>query len=149
MASETKAKTASRVMDWGAKMHHVDLVMGKHRIEEGGKGGNQASPQGIGEESDLRDDPVEGGVGRGPDRHLPALIKVGGKRGADLLQGLQVEYEKFADSGSSCRGRAGRGSRFLPLILFRWRHGNGKGEELEVDWRRKQRLEEEKGTRSA
>ena len=24
----------------GAKMHHVDLVMGKHRIEEGGKGGN-------------------------------------------------------------------------------------------------------------
>lgn len=133
----------------GAKMHHVDLVMGKHRIEEGVKWGNQACLQGVGEELVLRDDPVEGGVRRGPDRRLPALIEVGGKRGADLLQGLQVEYERFVDGGSSRRGRAGRRRRFLPLILFRRRHGNGTGEELEMDWRRKQRLEEERGTRSA
>ena len=64
------------------------------------KGGNQACPQGVGEESDLHDNPVEGGVGRGPDRHLPALIEAGGKGGADFLQGLQVEYEQFVDGGS-------------------------------------------------
>ena len=75
------------------EVHHVDLIMGKHRIEESGKGGNQARPQGIGKESKLHDDPVEGGVGRGPDRHLPALIEAGGKSGADLLQGLQIEYK--------------------------------------------------------
>ena len=77
----------------GAKMHHVDLVMGKHRIEESGKGGNQARPQGVGKESDLHDDPVEGGVRRGPDRCLPALIEAGGKHQTDLLQGFQIEYK--------------------------------------------------------
>ena len=44
------------------EVHHADLIMGEHRIEESGKEGNQTRPQGIGEESDLRDDPIKGGM---------------------------------------------------------------------------------------
>ena len=36
------------------KMHHMDLIVGKHNIEEGGERGNQTSPQGVDEESNLR-----------------------------------------------------------------------------------------------
>ena len=133
----------------GTKIHHVDLVMGKHHIEESEKGGNQARPQGVGKESDLCNDLVKGGVGRGPDRRLPSLIEAGGKHRVDLLQGVQAEYERFVDGGSSCRGRAGRGHKFLPLILFRRHHGNGTREELEIDRSRKQKLEEERGARNA
>ena len=113
-------------------MHHVDLVMRKHHVEEGGKGGNQTRPQGVGKESDLRDNPVKGGMGRGLDHRPPALVEAGGERGADLLQGFQIEYEQLVDGGSGCWRRAGRRRRFLPLLLFCWRHGNGKGGELKM-----------------
>ena len=47
-------------------MHHMDLVMGKHSVEEIGKGGNQSCPQGVGKVLDLDDYPVNGEVGCGP-----------------------------------------------------------------------------------
>ena len=43
-------------------MHHMDLVMGKHGIEEIGKGGNQSRPQGVGKVPNLGDHPVNGEV---------------------------------------------------------------------------------------
>ena len=37
----------------GIKMQHVDLIMRKHSVEEGGERRNQASPKGVDEEWDL------------------------------------------------------------------------------------------------
>ena len=91
----------------GTKVHHVDLVMGEHRIEESRNGGNQTRPQGVGKKSDLRDDPIEGGMGCGSNRRPPALVEDGSKGGADLVQGFEIEYERLIDGGSSCRRRAG------------------------------------------
>ena len=48
-------------------MQHVDLVMLKHRIEEGGEGRNQASPEGIYEDWDLG-----GRLSRASARRRPA-----------------------------------------------------------------------------
>ena len=47
----------------GIKMQHVNLVMGKHCVEEGEERGNQASPQGVNEEPNLSGCPVNGGAG--------------------------------------------------------------------------------------
>ena len=77
----------------GIKVQHVDLIMGKHGIEEIRKGGNQTRPQGIGKEPDLREDPVKGGMGRRPDRGPAELVEDGGKSRADLVQGFWVEYD--------------------------------------------------------
>ena len=56
----------------GIKVQHMDLVMGKNDIEEGGEGRNQASPQGVNEELDLGGRPIDGGSGCRPgDRPLP------------------------------------------------------------------------------
>ena len=66
-------------------MHHVDLVMRKHNIEEIGKGGNQSRPQSIGEVPDLGDYSVNTEVRRGPDRGPPALVEDGGNGRTDLV----------------------------------------------------------------
>ena len=73
-------------------MHHVDLVMRKHSVEEIGKGGNQSRPQSVGEVADLGDCSVNGEVRRGPDRRPPTLVEDGGKSRADLVQGFGIEY---------------------------------------------------------
>ena len=75
-------------------MHHVDLVMGEHRIEESRERGNEASPQSASKESDLRDDPVEGGMGHRPLFRPSTLVKAGGEGGADLIQGFWIEYQR-------------------------------------------------------
>ena len=75
------------------EVHHVDLIMGVHHIEESGKGGNQTRPQGIGEEPDLPDNPIKGGMGRRPDRGPAALVEDGCKSRADLVLGFGVEYD--------------------------------------------------------
>ena len=49
------------------KMHHVDLIVGNHRIEKGGERRNQASPQGIDGDSNLYDNLVDGGMGCRPN----------------------------------------------------------------------------------
>ena len=65
-------------------MHHVDLIVGEHDIEEIKKGGNQTRPQGVGKIWDLGNYPVDGEVGCGPGRRPPALIEDGGQGQADL-----------------------------------------------------------------
>ena len=62
----------------------MDLIMGKHGVEEIRKGGNQSRPQGVGEESDLRDDLVEGGMGRGPSHRPSTLVEAGGEGEGDF-----------------------------------------------------------------
>ena len=64
-------------------MHHVDLIVGKHGVEEIRKGGNQTRPQGIGKIRDLGGCPVDGEVGCGPGRRPPAFIEDGGQSQAD------------------------------------------------------------------
>ena len=93
MASQNKGEDGKKGNGLGIKMHHMDLIMGKHCIEEGGERGNQASPQGVGKESNLHDDPVKGGMGHRPSRRPSALVEAGGERGLDFLQGFQIEYE--------------------------------------------------------
>ena len=65
-------------------MHHVDLIMGEHDIQEIRKGGNQTRPQGVGKIWDLGSYLVDGEVGRRPGRRPPALIEDGGHSQADL-----------------------------------------------------------------
>ena len=73
-------------------MHHVDLIMGEHDIEEIGKGGNQTRPQGIVKTWDFGSYTVDGEVGHGPGRRPPALIEDGGQSQAVPAQALLVEY---------------------------------------------------------
>ena len=91
----------------GIKVHHMDLIMGKHHIEEGGERGNQASPQGVDEESILRDGLVDGGMGCMLGHCLFALVEAGSERGVDLAHGLQLEHQRPADGWPDCRGRTG------------------------------------------
>ena len=65
-------------------MHHVDLIVGKHDIEEIRKGGNQTRPQGIGKILDLGDYPVNGEVRRGLGRRPPAFVEDSGQSRANL-----------------------------------------------------------------
>ena len=81
-------------------MHHMDLVMGKHSVEEIGKGGNQSRPQGVGKVPDLGDYFVDGEVGRGPGRRPPAFVEDSGQSRADLAQAFSVEYDRPIDGGS-------------------------------------------------
>ena len=81
------------------QMHHVDLIVGKHDVEEIKKGRNQTRPQGVGEILDLGDYPVDGEVRRGPGRRPPAFIEDGGQSQADLAQALSIEYGRLADGG--------------------------------------------------
>ena len=77
----------------GIKVQHMDLIMGKHGVEEGGERRNQASPQGIDEEWNLGGCPVDTSSRRRPSHHLYPLIEAGGEGGADLVQGFRVEYD--------------------------------------------------------
>ena len=43
----------------GVKMQHMDLVVFKHCVEEGGERGNQARPKGVDEDWDLGDRPSD------------------------------------------------------------------------------------------
>ena len=91
----------------GIKMQHVNLVMGKHCVEEGGERGNQARPQGIDEEPNLSGCPINGGPGRSPSHRPSPLVEARGKRRADLAHGLQVEHQRPIDGGLDYRGRIG------------------------------------------
>ena len=144
MASQNKGEDGKKGNGLGIKMHHMDLIMGKHCIEEGRERGNQASPQGVDKESNLSDGPVNGGVGCRPNHRVSTLVEAGGERRADLAHGLQIEHQRPADGGLDCGRRAGRGHELLPFLLTIWRHGNG-GAELNSDWEREQRLEEKGG----
>ena len=86
-----KGKDGEKGNKLGIKMHHMELIMGKHRFEESGERGNQASPQGVDGELNLYDNPVDGGMGCRPNHRPSALVEAGGQCGADLLQGLQIE----------------------------------------------------------
>ena len=48
-----KGEDSKKSNGLGTEMHHMDLVMGKHRVEEGRERGNQASRQGVNKESNL------------------------------------------------------------------------------------------------
>ena len=88
-----KSKDSQKGDGLRPEVHHADLIMAEHCIEESGKGGNQTRPQGIGEEPDLHDDPIKGGMGRRPDWGPAALVEDGRKSRTDLLQGFGVEYD--------------------------------------------------------
>ena len=74
-------------------MHHMDLVMGKHSVEEISERDNQSRPQGVGKVLDLGDYPVDGEVVCRPGCRPPALIEDGGQSRADLAQAFSVEYD--------------------------------------------------------
>ena len=81
----------------GIKVRHMDLVMRKHGIEEGGEWRNQASPQSIDEERDLSGRPIDGGSGRRSGHHTSPFVEAGSKRKADLIHGLLIEHPRSAD----------------------------------------------------
>ena len=58
------------------KMQHVDLIMLKHRVEEGGEGRNQASPEGIYEDWDLGGRLSRASARRRPSHRLPHSLKL-------------------------------------------------------------------------
>ena len=99
-------------------MHHMDLIMGKHDIEDIRKRRNQTRPQGVGKLRDLGGYPIDGEVGRGPGRRPPAFIEDGGQGQADLARAL---------GGGRQRRRARRRHGFLPSSLLRRSHDDGKG----------------------
>ena len=77
----------------GVEMQHVDLIMLEHRVEEGGEGRNQASPEGIYEDWDLGGCPSHASARRRPSHRLSPLIETGGEHGTHLAHGLIVEHQ--------------------------------------------------------
>src|SRR4051812_41487486 len=123
-------------------MHHVDLVMGEDGLEEIEKGGNQTRPQGVGEIMNLSDYPVTGEVRRRPGRRPPTLVEDGGQSRAELIQALSIEYDRPADGGGHRRRRTRWRHGFLPFLLLRRSHGDGKeGEDVRWDWRQESEFE--------
>ena len=108
-------------------MEHVDLIMLEHRVEEGGEGRNQASPEGINEDRDLSGCPIHVSAGRGPSHRLSPLVEAGGKLGAHLVHGLIVEHSRPADRRLKRRQRSWQQQGFLPLFSLFRRHGDEAG----------------------
>src|SRR3954463_11602364 len=114
-------------------MHHVDLIVGKHGIEEIRKGGNQTRPQGVSKILDLGDYPVDGEVRRGPGHRPPAFVEDSGQSRADLAQALSIDYDRLVDGGGRQWRRVRWRHGFLPSSLLRRSHGDGKGGKVR-DW---------------
>ena len=93
----------------GIKVRHMDLIMGKHCVEEGGERGDQASPKSIDEDWDLGGSPVNASTRHRPSHRLSPLIEAGGKHGTHLVHGLIVEHPGTAG------GALGEGKGFFPL----------------------------------
>ena len=74
-----KGEDGKKSNGFRTQMHHMDLVTGKHGVEEIREGGNQSRPQGVGKVPDLGDHPVDGDVGCGPGCRPPALVEDGSK----------------------------------------------------------------------
>src|SRR3954465_3860259 len=72
----------------GVEMQHVDLIMLEHRVEEGGEGRNQASPEGIYEDWDLSGSPGHASARREPSHRLSPLVEVGSEHWTNLVHGL-------------------------------------------------------------
>ena len=77
----------------------MNLVMGKHGVEEVGEGRDQAGPQGVDEELDLSGYSVDRSSGRRPGHRLSPFIEAGSKRKVDLIHGLLIEHSRSADDG--------------------------------------------------
>ena len=91
----------------GIKVQHMDLIVGKHDIKEGGEGRNQASPQGVDEELDLGGRPISGGSGRRLGHRPSPLVEASSERRANLIHGLLIEHPRLADGGLDGRRWAG------------------------------------------
>ena len=91
----------------GIKVQHVNLVMGKHYVEEGGERGNQASPQGVDEEWNLGGCPLDGGARCGPGRRPPPFVGVSGEHRANLVHGFLVKHHRPLNGWPNGRGRFG------------------------------------------
>ena len=59
------------------EMEHVDLIVLEHRVEEGGEGRKQASPEGINEDRDLGNCLSHAAMRCGPIRRLSPLVETG------------------------------------------------------------------------
>ena len=107
------------------KVQHVDLIMRKHIVEEGGERRDQAGPKGIDEDWDLGGCPVNASARRRLSHCLSPLVEAGGEHGTHLAHGLIVEHQRSANCGLGGRGRTSRRQRLLPLIRLRRCHGDG------------------------
>ena len=87
----------------GIKVQHVDLIMGKHCVEEGGERRNQASPKGVDEEWDLGGCPVDTCKRRRLGHRPSPLIEARGKHGTHLVHGFFVEHQRPANGRLSGR----------------------------------------------
>ena len=83
----------------GIKMQHVDLIVFKHCVEEGGERRDQTGPKGVDEERDLGGYPVNASTRRRPSHRLTPLIEAGGEHGMHLAHGLIVEHQRSANCG--------------------------------------------------
>ena len=101
-------------------MHHVDLIVGKHDIEEIRKGRNQTRPQGVGKIRDLAGYPVDGEVGRGLGRRPPTFVEDSSQSQADLAQAL---------GGAADGGGQGGDTGVFPLPFFVGAMAIGRGGE--------------------
>ena len=125
----------------GIKVQHVDLIMRKHRVEEGRERRNQASPKGIDEEWDLGGCPVDASMRSRPSHRLSPLIEDGGEHGMHLAHGLIVEHQRPAHCGLGGWRRAGQGSGFFPLSAC-FGAMTMERAELRSGWKEEQSLEE-------
>ena len=99
----------------GIKVQHVDLIMGKHCIEEGGERRDQAGLEGADEEGDLSGRPVNASTGMRPSHRLLPLVKDGCEHGTHLAHGLVVEHQDRPTAGSMAGGALGEDRGFFPL----------------------------------
>ena len=100
-------------------MHHVDLIVGEHGIEEIRKGGNQTRPQGVGKIWDLGSYPVDGEVGRGLGRRSPAFIEDGGRAKLTLPRPSAGAADGGGQGGDTV-------SSLFPSSLEPWRWEGGE-----------------------
>ena len=120
-------------------MHHVDLIVGKHDIEEIRKGGNQTRPQGVGKIRDLGDYPVDGEVGRGQAVVLPHSLKIVARAELTLPK---------PSAGDANGGEQGGGMGFFPLPFFVGAMAIGRGGRFEIGLKTEAGVREEEGQRA-
>ena len=121
----------------GVEMQHVDLVMFKHRVEEGGERGNQAGPKGIDEDWDLGGCPVNASTRHRPATVFPHSLKLVASMGRTLPMASSLSTSDRPTAGSAAGGALTKDRGFFPLSACVGTMARGRAE-LRLDWKEEQ-----------
>ena len=96
-------------------MQHMDLVVFKHRVEEGGERRDQAGPKGINEDWDLDGSRSMRARDAGQATVFPHSLKLEASMGRTLPMASSLSTSDLPTTGSTAGGALAEDRGFFPL----------------------------------